>query len=118
MSNKIIIDDEVYEKIEVIMDVISEYLQQKEEGAYISIVGMTISSLLDERDEEVYFEKQMFDDGSYWGDVFVTKEIFKMSKDDLKDPSLYEYDESEKIDYLRNNLKVSLNKSRKILKEI
>lgn len=60
----------------------------------------------------------MFDDGSYWGDVFVTKEIFKMSKDDLKDPSLYEYDESEKIDYLRNNLKVSLNKSKKILKEI
>lgn len=118
MSNKIIIDDEVYEKIEVIRNVISEYLNHKEEDVCISIVDMTISSLLDERDEEFWFEKQTFDEGSYWGDVCVTKEIFKMSKEDLKDPSLYEYDESDKIDYLRYNLRVSLNKSRKILKEI
>lgn len=120
MSNKIIIDDEVYEKIDVIMDVISEYLHQKEDDTYISICGATVSSLLDGKDEEFCFEKQAFDDGSYLGDVYVTKEVFKMSKENLSDPSLYEYVESDKNDYddIRYNLTVSLNKSRKLLKEI
>lgn len=112
MSNKIIIDDEVYEKIEVIMDVISEYLEDQ----YVSIVCMTISSLLNERYEDFCFETLNFDDGSYSGDVYVTKEIFKMSKEDLKDPSLYEYEKLD--DDNRHILNVYLNKSKKILKEI
>lgn len=116
--SKILVDQEVLEKIGSIIRVCEDYLSSHVEfGQSVEFTFASLHNLVS--DSDFFWMQRLEDDIHSYGGVDASKELLELSDDNLSDSSFYLFEEKRRegdSDFF--DLVVRVNKSKKLLEEI
>lgn len=115
--SKILVDQEVLEKVVCIMSVIEDYLDSHFAlGRSVEFSLVSLHNLVSSSD---FFRLQRLEDAThFYGGVEVSKDLLELSDDNLSDFSFYLFEEKRIGGSDTFDIVVRVNKSKKLLEEI